>query len=114
MNFCFLSLRAASRTPPSPWDTLSRPCVRCVWVFSVFLLVERLPSMRSAEARGSSSLPSWFAHFVGTTRSSDSLQACMLVLWLWPSPAGPSAYRHGHLQGLPVLARGVFKHAWGL
>ena len=45
-------------------------------VCSEFSLADRLPSTPSADG-----IPSLFGHFVGTTRSSDSLPTFMLDLW---------------------------------
>ncbi len=64
-------LRAASRTPCIPIDTLVRPCVRGVAVCRMFLSVGRLPSTASEDK-----LPS-FGGFAGTMQPSDFPETCM-------------------------------------
>jgi hypothetical protein len=111
VNFCFLSLRAASRTPPSPWDTRSRLCVRYVRVSSVFPLVGQLPSIPSAE-----DCSPLFGHFAGTTCPSDSPLTYMPVLQLvafsgrsgvlLPDASGVSRFSRMEFSGMPGV--------WGL
>src|SRR5262249_32569852 len=101
-----LSSFAASRTLRRPLNALPQLCVWDAVVCSEFSLADRLPSAPSADDE----LPSLFEHFAGTTRSSDSLPTFMLGLWLIAFSSRPVHY-FGHWQGLPVLARGVSKHA---
>ena len=84
VNFSFLSLRAASRTPSNPRDlgtngvpSAFRLCVRSSSDCSVFSLVSPLPSTDSA----GSGTPPLFAGFFGTMGLSDSPATCMSDLW---------------------------------
>src|SRR5215470_4043770 len=58
--------------------------------------------------------PPLFGHFVGITQPSDSPPACMLDFWLIAFSYRPATTSDGRQWGLPVLARGVSMHAWGL
>ena len=75
-----LLCRAAWRTAMSPFDAVSRRSVRTAVVPPPFPLGEVLPSPVSAEET-----PSLFDRFIGTTPSSDSSSACMLIVRLLPS-----------------------------
>ena len=73
VNLSLLSLRAASRTPPSPRDLrFVRLGVRCRASWSTFLLAGPLSSADSADG----SVPSLFVGFAGTTDPSDSPRTC--------------------------------------
>jgi len=82
-----LSFFAASRTLCRPLNALPQLCVWVAVVCPEFSLADRLPSAPSADG-----FPSLFGHFVGTTRSSDSLPTCMLDFWLITFSSRPVHY----------------------
>src|SRR5262249_34148070 len=71
------SLLAACRTRHNLCDSLPRLCVRHECACRAFPLVYLLPS---ADSAANASAPSLFARFIGTMRTSDSLQTCMCAL----------------------------------
>ena len=88
VNRTLLLLRAAWRTASSPFDALSRPSVRAAVVLPPFPSGKVFPSTASAEGA-----PSLFGCFIGPIPSSDFSSACMLVVRLLPSRAGPACPR---------------------
>src|SRR6516225_120308 len=80
-----LSFFAASRTLCRPLNALPQLNVWDAVVCAGFSLAEHLPSAPSADG-----IPSLFGHFVGTTRSSDSLPTFLSDLWFIPFSNRPA------------------------
>src|SRR5216683_15696 len=99
----------ASRTSSKSLDALVRLCVRGAVACPMFSLVGRLPSIPCAGG-----FPPLFGHFVGTTRPRLPIDVRVGLLAQGLLQPARHTFHDGRRWGLPVLARGVSIHAWGL
>src|SRR4051812_36131070 len=80
----FFPCLARSRTRPSPGDTLTRLCVRCVCGSCLFPLAPSLGSPGSASGG-----PELFVGFAATVEGSDFSRLCIIGYGSSPSRCGP-------------------------